>query len=101
MQNCDTQLARFVELAAGRFDQRLCFMVLSETAMLPSPPAPSSASEPSRCDAVAVTRIQRIGTALNLNIYFHMLFLNGVHVGGPGEAARVSLGQGTDCVSLS
>ncbi len=28
----------------------------------------------------AVTLIQRFGSALNLNIYFHMLFLDGVYV---------------------
>jgi hypothetical protein len=30
----------------------------------------------------AVTLIQRFGSALNLNIHFHMLFLDGVYVGG-------------------
>ena len=30
----------------------------------------------------AVTLIQRFGSALNLNIHFHMLFLDGVHIGG-------------------
>ena len=30
----------------------------------------------------AVTLIQRFGSALNLNIHFHMLFLDGVHTGG-------------------
>jgi hypothetical protein len=30
----------------------------------------------------AVTLIQRFGGALNLNIHFHMLFLDGVYIGG-------------------
>jgi hypothetical protein len=30
----------------------------------------------------AVTLIQRFGGALNLNIHFHMLFLDGVYTGG-------------------
>ena len=30
----------------------------------------------------AVTLIQRFGSALNLNIHFHMLFLDGVYTGG-------------------
>ena len=29
----------------------------------------------------AVTQIQRFGSALNLNIHFHMLFLDGVYIG--------------------
>lgn len=37
----------------------------------------------------AVTLIQRFGSALNLNIHFHMLFLDGVYVGGVnGSATR-------------
>jgi ribosomal protein S27E len=35
----------------------------------------------------AVTLIQRFGSALNLNIHFHMLFLDGVYVKLPSEAA--------------
>ena len=31
----------------------------------------------------AVTLIQRFGSALNLNIHFHMLFLDGVYTSGP------------------
>lgn len=31
----------------------------------------------------AVTLIQRFGSALNLNIHFHMLFLDGVYVDRP------------------
>lgn len=31
----------------------------------------------------AVTRIQRFGSALNLNIHFHMLFLDGVYEAAP------------------
>ena len=33
----------------------------------------------------AVTLIQRFGSALNLNIHFHMLFLDGVYTGGLNE----------------
>ena len=36
----------------------------------------------------AVTLIQRFGSALNLNIHFHMLFLDGVYVDRPDGAAR-------------
>jgi len=36
----------------------------------------------------AVTLIQRFGSALNLNIHFHMLFLDGVYVGEAGSCAR-------------
>ena len=36
----------------------------------------------------AVTLIQRFGSALNLNIHFHMLFLDGVYVGKAGSSAR-------------
>jgi hypothetical protein len=36
----------------------------------------------------AVTLIQRFGSALNLNIYFHMLFFDRVYVDGPDGAAR-------------
>jgi len=36
----------------------------------------------------AVTLIQRFGSALNLNIHFHMLFLDGVYVGEAGSSAR-------------
>jgi len=36
----------------------------------------------------AVTLIQRFGSALNLNIHFHMLFLDGVYVDQPNGAAR-------------
>lgn len=32
--------------------------------------------------AGAVTLIQRFGSALNLNIHFHMLFLDGVYISG-------------------
>ena len=32
----------------------------------------------------AVTLIQRFGSALNLNIHFHMLILDGVYIGGTG-----------------
>jgi len=33
----------------------------------------------------AVTLIQRFGSALNLNIHFHMLFLDGVYAGGSNQ----------------
>lgn len=36
----------------------------------------------------AVTLIQRFGSALNLNIHFHMLFLDGVYVGETSSSAR-------------
>jgi hypothetical protein len=36
----------------------------------------------------AVTLIQRFGSALNLNVHFHMLFLDGVYVDQPDGAAR-------------
>ena len=36
----------------------------------------------------AVTLIQRFGSALNLNIHFHMLFLDGVYVDRQGGSAR-------------
>ena len=36
----------------------------------------------------AITLIQRFGSALNLNIHFHMLFLDGVYVGKAGPSAR-------------
>jgi len=36
----------------------------------------------------AVTLIQRFGSALNLNVAYHMLFLDGVYLGGPHGLAR-------------
>ncbi len=36
----------------------------------------------------AVTLIQRFGSALNLNIHFHMLFLDGVYAGKASSSAR-------------
>jgi hypothetical protein len=36
----------------------------------------------------AVTLVQRFGSALNLNIHFHMLFLDGVYVDQPNGTAR-------------
>ena len=39
----------------------------------------------------AVTLIQRFGGALNLNVHFHMLFLDGVYVERPGGAVRFRL----------
>ncbi|QHF75802.1 transposase [Escherichia coli] len=40
----------------------------------------------------AVTLIQRFGSALNLNVHFHMLFLDGVMSSNP-TAQRVSAGS--------
>ncbi len=40
----------------------------------------------------AVTLIQRFGSALNLNIHFHMLFLDGVYVEYEGSTARFRWG---------
>ncbi len=37
--------------------------------------------------AGAVTLIQRFGSALNLNIHFHLLVLDGVYVGGKDRLA--------------
>jgi len=36
----------------------------------------------------AVTLIQRFGSALKLNVHFHMLFIDGVYVDGPHSLAR-------------
>ena len=36
----------------------------------------------------AVTLIQRFGSALNLNVHFHMLFLDGVYVDRPDGSLR-------------
>ena len=36
----------------------------------------------------AVTLIQRFGSALNLNVHYHMLFLDGVYIDGPHGLAR-------------
>jgi hypothetical protein len=38
--------------------------------------------------AGAVTLIQRVGSALNLNVHFHMLFLDGVYIEHPDGALR-------------
>ena len=43
---------------------------------------------PAAAHAGAVTLIQRFGSALNLNIHFHMLFLDGVYVGEADSSAR-------------
>jgi hypothetical protein len=42
----------------------------------------------STAHAGAVTLIQRFGSALNLNIRFHMLFLDGVYVGEGSSSSR-------------
>jgi hypothetical protein len=36
----------------------------------------------------AVTFVQRFGDALNLNVHFHSLLLDGVYASGPGDALR-------------
>jgi hypothetical protein len=36
----------------------------------------------------AVTLVQRFGGSLNLNVHFHMLFLDGVYIGGDHGPAR-------------
>ncbi|MES9875285.1 MAG: IS91 family transposase, partial [Candidatus Sedimenticola sp. 6PFRAG7] len=41
-----------------------------------------------RASTGAVTLMQRFGSALNLNIHFHMLFLDGVYVDHPNATAR-------------
>ena len=41
--------------------------------------------------AGAVTLIQRFGSALNLNVHFHMLFLDGVYVERPAGSLRFRL----------
>ncbi len=41
-----------------------------------------------RAQTGAATLIQRFGSALNLNIHFHMLFLDGVYVDQPDGSAR-------------
>jgi hypothetical protein len=41
-----------------------------------------------RAHTGAVTLIQRFGSALNLNIHFHMLFLDGMYVERPNGTAR-------------
>ena len=41
----------------------------------------------------AVILIQRFGSALNLNMHFHMLYLDGVYVGGR-DHLRFSAGEG-------
>jgi len=39
-------------------------------------------------EAGAVTLIQRFGSALNLNVHFHMLFLDGVYIERPDGSLR-------------
>jgi hypothetical protein len=47
------------------------------------------ASPAPRGDTGAVTLIQRFGSALNLNVHFHMIFLDGVYLPAEGAAAGV------------
>ncbi len=49
----------------------------------------------------AVTLIQRFGSALNLNIHFHMLFLDGVYVGATGSSARFRRVKAPTCAELT
>ena len=53
----------------------------------------------------AVTLIQRFGGALNLNIPFHMLFLDGVYIGGsnghPVRFRRVKVPTRNDLTKLT
>ncbi len=46
--------------------------------------------------AGAVTLIQRFGSALNLNVHFHMLFLDGVYVERPDGSPALPLGDGAE-----
>jgi hypothetical protein len=48
--------------------------------------SPSVASEEASVQAVAL--IQRFGSALNLNVHFHMLFLDGVYTTTPWGKSR-------------
>lgn len=48
----------------------------------------------------AVTLIQRFGSALNLNIHFHMLFLDGAYVGA-GDGLRAIKSRGFILCSYS
>ncbi len=47
--------------------------------------------ENSTAHTVAVTLILRFGSALNLNIHIHMLFLYSVYVGEATSSARMSI----------
>jgi hypothetical protein len=53
----------------------------------------------------AVTLVQRFGSALNLNIHFHMLFLDGVYTGGtnshPVRFRRIKAPTAEDLVKLT
>lgn len=49
----------------------------------------------------AVTLIQRFGSALNLNIHFHMLFLDGMYVDRPDGSARFRWVKAPTCAELS
>ncbi len=49
----------------------------------------------------AVTLIQRFGSALNLNIHFHMLFLDGVYVGEASSSARIRRVKAPTCAELT
>ncbi len=52
------------------------------------PPHSHTATRAPFCHPNALTLIQRFGSALNLNIHFHMLFLDGVYSGVNGSPAR-------------
>jgi hypothetical protein len=49
----------------------------------------------------AVTLIQRFGSALNLNIHFHLLFLDGVYVGETSSSARFRRVKAPTCAELT
>ena len=48
-----------------------------------------------------MTLIQRFGSALNLNLHFHMLFLDGVYVEGPDGALSFRWVKAPTSVELS
>jgi hypothetical protein len=53
----------------------------------------------------AVTLVQRFGSALNLNIHFHMLFLDGIYIGGtnglPIRFRQVKAPTGSELTELA
>jgi hypothetical protein len=51
--------------------------------------------------AGAVTLIQLFGSALNLNVHFHMLFLDGVYVERPGGSLRLRWVRGPTSTELT
>jgi hypothetical protein len=54
--------------------------------------------------AGAVTLIQRFGSALNLNVHFHLLFLDGVYIQRPDDSLRfrwVKAPKGAELIQLT